>query len=130
MWRTLISLAVVSIILSSKLAGADPDGVDDTLYTCKKLAAHEQVSVQFAPGATLEVLAVWLSGFTCKTIVFDESLAAHPTKLRVISPAKFTVKQATQLFFDAVELAGLVATVKGETILIKAPPKPPCPGTK
>ena len=120
---------LVLITLASLAAPAAADLPDDQLYTCKPLAPSAQMSASIKPDAALYDLAVWVTGFTCKNIVYDSGVAKYATKLTVITPTKMTAKQGLQLFVDVVEATGLVVKVKADTIVISLGPNMPrtCP---
>jgi general secretion pathway protein C len=88
-----------------------------------------KLRVSFKPDTSLVDLATWVTGFTCKNVVFDGAVAKHATKVTVISSAEMTAKQALALFVDAVEATGLVVKVKPDTIVITLGPNMPrsCP---
>jgi type II secretory pathway component PulC len=120
MLRWLLVLAV-----TTSTARAD----DDHLYTCKEATPDTKISVTFKPDASLRDLAVWLGGFTCRSVVYSaEVVRAMPT-VTIIAPRALTPKQALQLFVDAVESTGLVVAVRPDTIVIKLGPNMPrnCP---
>lgn len=124
MLRTLVVVGLLGLGLGA--AHADDF---DPLYACKVPAAGTKISVNIAPDVSLGDLATWVTGFTCKNVVFASDVAKHATKLTVISPQKMTAKQALQLFVDAVEATGLVVQIKPDTIIIKLGPNMPrsCP---
>jgi membrane-associated protease RseP (regulator of RpoE activity) len=122
------SVVVVGLAGWLGLGSAHADDVDP-LYSCKVPAAGTKLSVNIAPDVSLKDLATWVTGFTCKNIVFASDVAKHATKLTIISPQKMTAKQGLQLFVDAVEATGLVVQIKPDTIIIKLGPNMPknCP---
>jgi hypothetical protein len=103
---------------------------------CAKTAADAKLSVSFKPVTTLEDLAIWLAGFTCKRVSFDPSIAASAITVGVIVSARLTPKQATRLFVDAVEATGLAVTEKADGFEVAPGPRwahcaaaaPPAPG--
>ncbi|MGE0401157.1 MAG: type II secretion system protein GspC [Kofleriaceae bacterium] len=123
------ALVLVALIGSAGVARADDL---DPLYACKVPPAGTKLSVSFQPETSLRDLATWVTGFTCKNIVFSADVPKHATKVTIMSPTKMTPKQALDLFVDAVEATGLVVQIKPATIIIKLGPKMPrsCPDTK
>jgi hypothetical protein len=91
---------------------------DETPYACKKLDAGAKFHVTLKPGSSLADLAVWVMGFTCKTVVFPDQLATTQVKLTIVSGAEMTAKEALQLFSDSLSLYGLTVTDKGNTLLV------------
>lgn len=125
MRRTALLLAALAA--TTHVARAE----DDPLYTCHVPPAGTKLSVSFRPDTSLADLATWVTGFTCKNVVFSSDVPKRATSVTIISPTKMTPKQALALFVDAVEATGLVVQVKPDTILIKLGPKMPrnCPDT-
>jgi hypothetical protein len=111
-------IALVSCLVSSTIARAD----DDPLYLCKASPANAQLSVTFKPETELKDLITWTMGFQCRNVVVAADVVKHAPKVTLIAPKKLTPKQALDLFVDAVESIGLVATVKADTIVIKPGP--------
>ncbi|MBL9016337.1 MAG: hypothetical protein JNL83_19265 [Myxococcales bacterium] len=124
MTRWLLVLAVLASLTAPAAAERE-----DSLYTCKALPANAMIAVSIKPDASLLDLATWITGFTCKNVVYDGGVAKHATKLTLITPQKMTAKQALALFVDAVEATGLVVKVKPDTIVISLGPNMPrtCP---
>jgi type II secretory pathway component PulC len=125
MSRSLLAAAAIA----SLTAPAAAERLDDGLYRCKVPAAGLKLRVSFKPDTSLVDLATWVTGFTCKNVVFDGAVAKHATKVTVISSAEMTPKQALALFVDAVEATGLVVKVKPDTLVISLGPNMPrtCP---
>ena len=121
------SLVLVALASLSTRLAAEP--LDDGLYRCKQPAANAKLRVSFKPETSLVDLATWVTGFTCKNVVFDSTVAKHATKVTVISSAAMSPKQALALFVDAVQATGLVVKVKPDTIVITPGPDMPrgCP---
>lgn len=119
---------VIAALVGSSVSLARAD-VDDPLYACHVPPAGTKVVASFQPETSLQDLAVWVTGFTCKNVVFAADVAKRATKVTVISPGKMTPKQALALFVDAVSATGLVVQVKPDTIVIKLGPNMPqgCP---
>jgi general secretion pathway protein C len=116
MRRIAVAVAVVSSLLVASRAHAQDR---DALYTCHVPPAGTKVSVSFKPDTEVRDLAVWVSGFTCKNVVFGAELARCAARVDIISPVEMTPKQAVALFVDALDAVGLVATIKQDTIIIK-----------
>jgi len=125
MSRSLLAL----VALGSLTTPASAERLDEGLYSCKVPAASAKLRVSFKPDTSLVDLATWVTGFTCKNVVFDSAVAKHATKLTVISSAELSPKQALALFVDAVESSGLVVKVKPDTIVVALGPNMPrtCP---
>jgi hypothetical protein len=90
---------------------------------CVKSAADAKLSLRFKPDTTLDDLAVWLSGFTCKRVRFDPSIATQATMVSLIVPAPVTPRQAIRLFVDAVESTGLTVTEQADGFAVKPGPR-------
>lgn len=90
---------------------------------CAKAAADAKLSVSFKPTTTLEDLAIWIAGFTCKRVSFDPAVAAQATAVGVIASAQLTPRQATRLFVDAVESTGLVVAEKADGFEVRPGPR-------
>lgn len=122
------ALVMVALLGSSGVVRADDF---DPLYTCHVPPAGTKLSASFKPDTSLRDLATWVTGFTCKNIVFSSDVPKNATRVTIISPNKMTAKQALALFVDAVEATGLVVQIKPDTIIIKLGPKMPrsCPDT-
>ncbi len=109
-------------------ASSAPALADAPSYTCAKVAPHAKLTVQFTPDLTLRDLGVWVTGFTCKSVVYDAEAAAKATKLALIAPSSVTSLQAVQLFVDTVKKAGLSVTEKPDAFVITDPaPQRRCP---
>jgi hypothetical protein len=126
MRSTLVAgLIVVGVVGIAGVARAD----DPPLYECHAPAADTKISVQFKPDTSMHDLVAWALGFTCKNIVLTADAERAAPRVTVIAPKPMTPKQALALFVDALETAGLVVTVKADSILIKPGPTLPqhCP---
>ncbi len=119
----LVLMAVVSLARVARAEGPDP------MYACKALSASSQIVVTMRPDTSLADLAIWITGFTCKTIVFSADVAKRATRVTIVSSKPMSPKQAVQVFVDAVEATGLVVVQKADTIIIKLGPNMPktCP---
>ncbi|HSK05013.1 MAG TPA: hypothetical protein VK932_27380, partial [Kofleriaceae bacterium] len=104
------------------LASPAPALAGDPLYTCAKAAPDAKLTIPFTPDRTLHDLGVWVTGFTCKSVVYDSEAAARATKLALIAPSSVTPKQAVQLFVDTVQKAGLAVAEKPDAFVISLPP--------
>ena len=87
--------------------------------TCQVPAAGTKLTVSLAPETSIQDLATWVTGFTCKNVVFSADIAKAATRVTVVSSKAMTPKQAVQLFVDAVESTGLVVVQKADTFVIK-----------
>jgi len=118
MTRSLVVLA----LLFAQVARAD-------LYQCKEPSPDTKIDVQFKPEVSMMELAAWVTGFTCKNVIFSTDVAKRATRVVIVAPKPMTPKQALQLFVDAVDATGLVATVKPDSIIVKLGPGMPktCP---
>jgi hypothetical protein len=74
------------------LASPAPADADAPLYTCAKAAPDAKLTIPFTPDRTLHDLGVWVTGFTCKSVVYDREAAARATKLALIAPSSVTPK--------------------------------------
>jgi hypothetical protein len=112
------------------LASPTPALADDPLYACAKVAPDAKLTIQFTPDLTLRDLGAWLTGFTCKSVVYDTEAAARAPKLALIAPSSVTPRQAVQLFVDTVQKAGLAVTDKHDTFVVSLDPAAQrrCPG--
>jgi hypothetical protein len=121
-----VAIVVPLLLAWSGVARADDS---DALYACHPVAAGTRMHVSFKPDTTIFDLSVWVSGFTCKNVVFGEGVARHATRVTVISPTDVTPKQAVALFVDALDAAGLKVVAKADTFIIKPGPGMPasCP---
>ncbi len=121
--------ACSAVLLTCLGHTARADAPEEPMYACKEPGPSAKLTVQFKPEASLVDLATWVTGFTCKNVVFSADVAKRATKVTVVSPKALTPKQALELFVDAVEATGMVVTVKRDTILIKLGPSMPrsCP---
>jgi type II secretory pathway component PulC len=119
-------LPVSLVVCSTSIAGAE---APDPLYACHALAADAKVTLAFKPDSSISDLALWITGTTCKNVVFDGVIAKRALKATIVAPNKYTPKQALQLVVDAIESTGLVVTQKPDTIIIKLGPNMPkgCP---
>ncbi len=115
------------LLLLTCLAGTA--SADTPTYLCKDAAPDTKLSVSFSAQVSLQELATWVLGFSCKNIVIANDVAKHATKMTIMAPKQMTPKQAMQLFVDAVEANGLVVVQKPDSILIKLGPNLPknCP---
>jgi hypothetical protein len=109
-------------LCAALLASPAPALADDPLYTCAKVAADAKLTIPFTPDRTLHDLGVWVTGFTCKSVVYDGEAAARATKLALIAPSSVTPKQAVQLFVDTVQKAGLAVAEKPDAFVISLLP--------
>jgi hypothetical protein len=104
------------------LASPTPALADDPLYTCAKVPADAKLTIQFTPDLTLRDLGAWLTGFTCKSVVYDTEAAARANKLALIAPAAVTPRQAAQVFIDTVQKTGLAVADRHDTYIISLDP--------
>lgn len=93
------------------------------MYACHEPAATTKITANFKPNVSLPELAAWVTGFTCKNIVFSSDAEKAGQTITILAPQPMTPKQAQQLFIDSLDTIGLIATVKGNTITIKLGPK-------
>jgi hypothetical protein len=102
---------------------------DPPLYECHAPGADTKISVQFKPDTSIRDVVTWALGFTCKNIVLSSEAERAAPHVTIIAPHPLTPKQALALFVDTLETAGLVVTVKTDSILIKPGPSLPqhCP---
>jgi type II secretory pathway component PulC len=102
---------------------------DPPMYECHAPSADTKISVQFKPDASIRDVVTWALGFTCKNIVLSSEAERAAPHVTIIAPHPLTPKQALALFVDTLETAGLVVTVKTDSILIKPGPSLPqhCP---
>ena len=62
-------------------AAPAPARADDPLYACAKVPADAKLTIQFTPDLTLRDLGAWITGFTCKSVIYDGEAAARAPKL-------------------------------------------------
>ncbi|HWO21796.1 MAG TPA: type II secretion system protein GspC [Kofleriaceae bacterium] len=103
-------------------AAPAPARADDPLYTCAKAPADAKLTIQFTPDLTLRDLGAWLTGFTCKSVIYDGEAVARAPKLMLIAPTAVTPRQAVQLFIDTVKKAGLAVAEKPDTFIVSLDP--------
>jgi hypothetical protein len=120
------ALLVACCLLAATPVSAAPD---DALYACKGADPNVRINAWFHPDTPLADLITWMLGFSCKNVIVAPGIPTRATLFTVVAPRQLTPKQATQLFVDAVESAGLVVVVKPDTIVIKHGPSTPktCP---
>jgi hypothetical protein len=113
------------------LAVSSPVRADQPLYTCAKVPPDAKLTFQFTPDLTLHDLGVWITGFTCKSVIYDSEAATRAPKLALIAPAAVTPRQAMQLFVDTVKKAGLAVAEKPDTFVVSLDPAAQrrCPGS-
>lgn len=119
---------LLAILVVATVGGT---AVADPAYKCHAVDAATKLRADFAQPVSLADLAAWVVGFSCKNVVFTPEVAKHATRVHIAAPNEMTPKQAIQLFLDAVDATGLVATDKGDTIVIKLGANMPstCPDT-
>ncbi|MBA2541266.1 MAG: hypothetical protein H0V17_16615 [Deltaproteobacteria bacterium] len=117
------------LVLMVSCLGIRTAHADDPAYLCKQAPPDMKLTASFSPQVSLQDLATWVLGFSCKNIVIANDVAKHATKMTIMAPKQMTPKQAMQLFVDAVEANGLVVVQKPDSILIKLGPNMPknCP---
>lgn len=130
--RRVLALALGTLLPSVAVVHAGPDPVVDAQYACKQPAPGAKLRVSLAPETSLFDLSVWVSSFTCKSVIFGRDVAKYATRVTVISPAELTSRQALQLFVDSIEATGLVVIQKGDSLIIKLGPNMPkgCPDSQ
>src|SRR5688572_3890888 len=113
--RTTPALATLTLVL---LAAAPALATDDDvqLYTCKKPPEKARIMVSIKPDTTLPDLAVWITGLTCKNVVYSSDVACRA--VTVITPAAITPAEAVDLFEAAAEAMGLKVTARGNTLVV------------
>lgn len=121
-----LSLALLAILTLVRAARADDL---DPMYACRALPASAKITVSVKPETSVADLALWVTGFTCKNVVFSADVAKRATKVTVISSKPMSPAQAVKLFVDAVEATGLVVVQKPDTFIVKLGPGMPktCP---
>lgn len=90
---------------------------------CKKVAAGVKINAQFGAKVTLTELAIWIHEITCKPVVFASELGEERLSVTVIGGSGMTLKDATTLFGNAVEAAGMIVREKSSGFLVLADPK-------
>jgi len=120
------ALSAALIVAMTGAARADEPA---PMYACHAPAADAKITVQFKPETSIRDLVTWAVGFTCKNIVLSSEAERAAPRVTILAPHPVTPKQALALFTDALETAGLVVTVKPDSILIKPGPSLPvhCP---
>jgi hypothetical protein len=101
---------------------------DEPQYACAKPAPDAKLTIQFTPDLTLRELGAWVTGFTCKSVVYDGEAAARATKLALIAPSAVTPRQAVKLFTETLQKAGLAVAEQTDTFVISLDPsvRRPC----
>lgn len=119
----LLALATLSFV---RIAHADDV---EPVYACKVAPASTKISVNVKPDTSLADLAIWVTGFTCKNVVFSAEVAKRATKVNIVSSKPMSPAQAVKLFVDAVEATGLVVVQKPDTFIVTLGPGMPkaCP---
>jgi membrane-associated protease RseP (regulator of RpoE activity) len=117
------SIGIRSAVMAAVLGLAATAYADDPMYACHEPAANTKITVSFKPSTSLPDLVAWVSGFTCKNVVFSADAERAGQNLTIVAPKPLTPKQALQLFVDSLDTVGLVVTVKTDTITIKLGPK-------
>lgn len=123
-----MSRALLLVLLIASVATAHAEAVEPAM-ACRKAAPSTKLSVMFSPETSVQDLAVWVMGFTCKNVVFSADVPKRATKITVLAPNAMTPKQAVQLFVHSLEAAGLTVVQKPDTFIVKLGPKLPksCP---
>jgi type II secretory pathway component PulC len=121
------SRALVVVVLAA--AALTRPAAADPAFSCHPASPQTKLRADFAQSVSLRDLTAWLVGFSCKNVVFTSEVAQNATRIHVVAPNDMTPKQAVQLYLDAIDATGLVATDKGDTIVIKPGPNMPqsCP---
>jgi len=101
---------------------------DEPQYACAKPAPDAKLTIQFTPDLTLRDLGAWVTGFTCKSVVYDGEAAARASKLALIAPSAVTPRQAVKLFTETLQKAGLAVAEQADTFVISLDPsvRRPC----
>jgi hypothetical protein len=86
------------------------------------VGSDAKIAVSVKPDASLDELAAWISGLTCKPVSFDPSIATRAIRVSLIVASRITAKQAGQLFADAMESAGLAAAEHADGFEVKPGP--------
>lgn len=94
-----------------------PAVAGDAVYACK--APTGKITVDFKPETSLKDLVTWIMGVSCKTVIVGAGVDVS-THVTIMAPHALTLKQALQLFTDAVDAAGFVVQDKGDDLVIKA----------
>lgn len=110
------ALSAALIVAMTGAARADEPA---PMYACHAPAADAKITVQFKPETSIRDLVTWAVGFTCKNIVLSSEAERAAPRVTILAPKPLTPKQALALFVDTLETAGLVVTVKADSILIK-----------
>jgi len=111
MTRSLVVLAILGTF--AQVARADDS------YQCKEASPDTKIEMRFKPDVSMMELAQWVTGFTCKNVIFSTDVAKRATRVVIMAPKPMTPKQALQLFVDSVDATGLVVTVKPDSIIVK-----------
>ena len=120
------SSVVLALCLAAPLAHADQPADPDTYHAgCRPTSPTAKVSLAFSPESTIAQYASWLSATTCKSVVFDADVGKHRLKATIVAPNRYTVKQATELVLEAIEVTGLVVTQKADSYVLKRGPNMP-----
>jgi type II secretory pathway component PulC len=121
MTRSVVVVAMVGMLARTARA--------DDSYQCKEASPETKIEASFKPEVSMMDLAAWVTGFTCKNVIFSADVAKRATRVVIVAPKPMTPKQALQLFVDSVDATGLVVTVKADSIIVKLGPGMPktCP---
>jgi hypothetical protein len=121
---------VLAICLAAPLARADQPADPDTYRAqCRPTSPTAKITLGFSPESTIAQYAAWLSATTCKSVVFEADVGKHRLKATIVAPNRYTVKQATELVLDAIEVTGLVVTQKPDSYVLKRGPNMPACAT-
>jgi hypothetical protein len=104
-------------------------------YACKELPRGSKLRATFGEAVTVEQLARWVHGFTCKDIVYAAELGERQVKVTIVSSRSMTRDQAVALFKEALGLAGVLVEETSTSFLLRsgsmpASPLPPFEGAK
>jgi general secretion pathway protein C len=102
-------LIVLAMVVLPRLAHAD----------CHPVADDVKIHPSFKPETSLAELATWITGITCKNVVFDSALATRTIKVSILASNEMTAKQALQLFVDSLDAVGLSASASADSYVVK-----------
>jgi type II secretory pathway component GspD/PulD (secretin) len=85
---------------------------------CRKLPAGKRLKLNLKPNTDLVDLVSWISAITCKQFIVPGTIPSQSRTVTIVSPRPITVREAYDLFLDALDSVGLTVYASGKVMRV------------
>jgi general secretion pathway protein D len=86
--------------------------------SCRRFAGGKRLKLNLKPNTELVDLVSWISAITCKQFIVPGTLPLHGKTVTIIAPQPITVREAYDLFLDALDSVGLTVYPSGKVLRV------------